>query len=171
MFVKIDASLERNRIYNRKSATVSMALIHYLHTNIMHLCIVTELEANYHHHPKMIADDYRWWWWWSMMMMTMMMIIRQHLHKARHGLIQYLDSLYYCLLPACCFASLLLDCSTTIIRCSHRSFDLSVCVSRLVSRTPIYNLSRTAGHHHRMTERWWWWWWPGWLRLEIACNV
>ena len=109
MFVKIDASLERNRIYNRKSATVSMALIHYLHTNIMHLCIVTELEANYHHHPKMIADDYRWWWWWSMMMMTMMMIIRQHIHKARHGLIQYPDSLYYCLLPACFAASLLLD--------------------------------------------------------------
>ena len=129
MFVKIDASLERNRIYNRKSATVSMALIHYLHTNIMHLCTVTELEANYHHHPKMIADDYRWWWWWwsMMMMMTMMMIIRQHLHKARHELIQYLDSLYYCLLPACCLASLLLDRSTTIIRCSHRSFDLPVC--------------------------------------------
>ena len=139
MFVKIDASLEHIRIYNRKSATVSMALIHYLHTNIMHLCTVTELEANYHHHPKMIADDYRWWWWWSMMMMTMMMIIRQHVHKARHGLIQYLDSLYYCLLPACFAASLLfafdplgliLDRPITIVRCSHRSLD-----AWLVSRT------------------------------------
>ena len=95
MFTKIDASLEHIRIYNRKSATVSMALIHYLHTNIMHLCIVTEREANYHHHPKMIADDYRWWWWWPMMMMTMMMTIRQHLHKARHWLIQYLDFAAY----------------------------------------------------------------------------
>ena len=163
MFAKIDASLEHIRIYNRKSATVSMALIHYLHTNVMHLCIVTEREANYHHHPKMIADDYRWWWWWPMMM-----TIRQHLHKARHWLIQYLDFAAYSRPASACstvrstdpdYGSILLDYP-----------------SRLVSRTPIYNLSRTAGHHHRMTERWrwwwrWWWWWPGWFSREIACNV